>query len=99
MQEVRIGQQTLHIDQLRKLIGQSGNTVDLGLRPDNQITVQETINISKIAERIAQDKALSQRHRNVLAILLSAIAPCLELPSPKRFYFNKVIQHCITKQK
>jgi hypothetical protein len=55
MQEVRIGSQTLHIDQLRKLIGQSGNTVDLGLRPDNQITVQETINISMIAELIAQE--------------------------------------------
>jgi hypothetical protein len=49
IQFVRIGSQTLHIDQLRKLIGQSGNTVDLGLRPDNQITVQETINISMIA--------------------------------------------------
>ena len=82
LQEVRIGSQTLHIDQLCKLIGQGGNTADLGLRPDNQITVQETINISMIAELIAQDKPFSQRHRNVLAIFLSVVAPCLELPSP-----------------
>jgi hypothetical protein len=98
MQEVRIGPQTLHIDQLRKLIGQSGNTVDLGLRPDNQITVQETINISMIAETIAQDKPFSQRHSNVLAIILSAVAPCLELPSPEDYYFNKVMKRCIAKQ-
>ena len=91
MQEVRIGQQTLHIDQLHKLIGQSGNTVDLGLRPDNQITVQETINISMIAELIAQDKPFSQRHSKVLAILLRAVAPCLELPSPENYYFNKIL--------
>jgi hypothetical protein len=99
MQEVRTGSKTLHIDQLRKLIGQSGNTVDLGLRPDNQITVQEMINISMIAEIIAQDKPFSQRHSNVLAILLSAVAPCLELPSPEDYYFNKVMKRCIAKQK
>ena len=89
MQEVRIGSQTLHIDQLRKLIGQGGNTADLGLRPDNQITVQETINISMIAELIAQDKQFSQRHRKVLAILLRAVAPCLELPSPENYYLTR----------
>ena len=50
------GSQALHIDQLRKLTGQSGNTADLGFRPDNQITVQETINISTIAKLVAQDK-------------------------------------------
>ena len=99
MQEVRIGQQTLHIDQLRKLIGQSGNTVDLGLRPDTQITVQETINIIMIAETIAQDKIFSQRHINVLAIILSAVAPCLELPSPEDQYFRTVMRRCIAKQK
>ena len=97
-QEVQIGSKTLHIDQLRKLVEQSGNTVDLGIRPDNQITVQETINISMIAELIAQDKQFSQRHRKVLAILLRAVAPCLELPSPEDYYFNKIMKSCIAKQ-
>ena len=98
MQEVWIGSQTLHIDQLRKLIGQGGTTADLGLRPDNQITVQETINISMIAELIAQDKTFSRKHSNILAILLRAVAPCLELPSPEDYYFNKIMKRCIAIQ-
>ena len=57
LQEVKVRSHILHIDQLRKLIEQD---MDLGIRRDLHITVQEVIDISKTAEVVAETPALSK---------------------------------------